>query len=95
MNFNAAFENSINYIENHLCGSIDCGKAAQFMGCSEFHYQRMFSYLAGVPLSEYIRRRKMTLAAFDLQKTDEIEFCAVQSLPDSAQPAPCRPNHAA
>ena len=30
----------------------------------------MFSYIAGVPLSEYIRRRRMTMAAFELQQTD-------------------------
>ena len=32
--------------------------------------KRMFAYLAGVPLSEYIRRRKMSLAAVDLQSGD-------------------------
>ncbi|MGE4485084.1 MAG: GyrI-like domain-containing protein, partial [Oscillospiraceae bacterium] len=40
--------------------------------CSVFHYQRMFSYIAGIPLGEYIRRRRMTEAAFDLQ-TDGIK----------------------
>jgi AraC family transcriptional regulator len=30
----------------------------------------MFSFLAGVPLSEYIRRRRMTLAAFELQNSE-------------------------
>ncbi|KUO49102.1 MAG: AraC family transcriptional regulator, partial [Desulfitibacter sp. BRH_c19] len=33
--------------------------------CSEYHFQRMFSFLAGVTLSEYIRRRRLTLAAFE------------------------------
>jgi len=32
-----------------------------------YHFQRMFSYMAGMPLAEYIRRRKMSLAAVDLQ----------------------------
>jgi AraC family transcriptional regulator len=36
-----------------------------------FHFQRMFSYLAEVPLGEYIRRRKMTKAAADLQSGSE------------------------
>ena len=35
--------------------------------CSAYHFQRMFSFMAGIPLSEYIRRRKMSLAAVDLQ----------------------------
>lgn len=32
-----------------------------------YNFTRMFSFLAGVTLSEYIRRRRLTLAAFDLQ----------------------------
>jgi AraC family transcriptional regulator len=31
----------------------------------------MFAFITGVPLSEYIRRRRLTLAAFDLQKSKE------------------------
>lgn len=55
------------YIETQLEGEIDYGTAAKIAGCSAFHFQRIFTYLAGVPLSEYIRRRRMTKAAFDLQ----------------------------
>ena len=60
---------AVDYIEKNLTGTIDYRQAAQIAYCSEFHFQRMFSYIAGIPLSEYIRRRKMTEAAFDLQKT--------------------------
>jgi AraC family transcriptional regulator len=38
--------------------------------CSEFHFKRMFSFLAGIPLSEYIRRRRLTLAAFELKDSN-------------------------
>lgn len=58
---------SIRYIEENLAGEIDYGLAAKTACCSTFHYQRMFSYIAGIPLSEYVRRRRMTAAAFDLQ----------------------------
>lgn len=58
---------SIRYIEENLAGEIDYGQAAKIACCSMFHYQRMFAYIAGIPLSEYIRRRRMTAAAFDLQ----------------------------
>lgn len=61
---------AINYIEQNLTDEIDYDRAAQIACCSSFHFRRMFSYIAGVSLSEYIRRRKMTLAAFDLQSTD-------------------------
>ena len=61
---------AINYIEKNLTKEIDYDKAAQIACCSTFHFRRIFSYIAGVSLSEYIRRRKMTLAAFDLQSTE-------------------------
>lgn len=62
---------SIDYIEENLEGEINYEHAARIACCSTFHFQRMFSYIAGVPLSEYIRRRRMTAAAFDLQTTDK------------------------
>lgn len=71
MDINLAFENVVNYIEANLCGDIDYEKAALMVGTSEFHFQRMFSFLTGIPIAEYIRRRRMALAAFDLQKSDE------------------------
>ncbi len=62
---------SVSYIEAHLADEINLDKVAQIACCSTFHFQRMFSYIADVSLSEYIRRRKMTLAAFDLQRGNE------------------------
>lgn len=65
-NLNAA----LNYIEQHLADEIDYKEAARLAVCSEYHFKRMFSFLAGVTLSEYIRRRRLTLAAFELQHQD-------------------------
>jgi len=59
--------NAINYIESHLADEVSYDRAAQHAHCSTHHFQRMFSFLMGVPLSEYIRRRRLTLAALDLQ----------------------------
>ncbi len=61
---------SINYIEEHLTEEINYDQLAKIACCSTFHFQRMFSYIASVPLSEYIRRRRMTLAAFELQNSE-------------------------
>ena len=60
---------AVNYIEENLSGTIDYSTAAKIACCSTFHFQRMFSYIADIPLSEYIRRRRMTAAAFELQTT--------------------------
>ena len=59
--------NAIDYIESHIREEIDYAEAAKIACCSTYHFQRMFAYMAGVPLSEYIRRRRMSLAAADLQ----------------------------
>jgi AraC family transcriptional regulator len=58
---------ALNYIEENLADEIDFAEVAKRAYCSEYHFKRMFSFLAGVPLSEYIRRRRLTLAAFDLR----------------------------
>lgn len=57
----------LSYIEQRLAEEIDMSEAARLACCSEYHFTRMFSFLAGVPLSEYVRRRRLTLAAFELQ----------------------------
>lgn len=61
---------AINYMEEHLEDAIDLEKVAEIACCSAFHFQRMFSSIADIPLSEYIRRRKMTRVALDLQSRD-------------------------
>lgn len=62
---------AIDYIESNLDGDIDYVKIAETALCSQYHFQRMFAFLIGLPLSEYIRRRRLTLAAFDLQNGNE------------------------
>lgn len=62
---------AIEYIEDNIGDIIDRRKAAQIAACSEFHFQRMFVFIIGVTVTEYIRRRRMTCAAFDLINTDK------------------------
>jgi len=62
---------AIEYIENNLCNTINYDNAARIACCSTYHFQRMFSYITNVTLAEYIRRRRLTLAAFDLQNSDD------------------------
>lgn len=61
---------AIDYMEEHLTDEIDYEQLGRIACCSSYHFQRMFTYMAGIPLSEYIRRRKMSLAAVDLQGSD-------------------------
>lgn len=61
---------AIDYIEDHLDQEISYDEAARIACCSTYYFQRIFSYVSGRSLSEYIRRRRMTQAAFELQRTD-------------------------
>ena len=61
---------AIYYMEEHIREELDMEEVARIACCSTYHFQRMFAYMADVPLSEYVRRRRMSLAAVDLQSGD-------------------------
>ncbi|MFI0258653.1 GyrI-like domain-containing protein [Streptomyces sp. NPDC017056] len=53
-------------IEECLGGRIDVGELARVALTTEYHFRRLFSALAGLPLSEYIRRRRLTVAGAEV-----------------------------
>ncbi|MFE7126693.1 GyrI-like domain-containing protein [Streptomyces sp. NPDC057617] len=53
-------------IERSLDQSIEVAALARTAATSEYHLRRMFSALAGLPLSEYIRRRRLTVAGAEV-----------------------------
>ncbi|OPG10963.1 AraC family transcriptional regulator [Streptomyces sp. GKU 895] len=57
---------AMEHIECHLDQDIEVAALARVAATSEYHLRRMFSALAGMPLSEYIRRRRLTLAGADV-----------------------------
>jgi AraC family transcriptional regulator len=61
---------AMKYIEENLTNEIDFKVVARLAHCSEYHFKRMFSFLAGITLSEYIRRRRLSLAAFELHNSN-------------------------
>ncbi len=61
---------AINYIEDNITCDIDYKEIAKIACCPNYHFQRIFSFITEVPLSEYIRRRRLTLAAFELQQNN-------------------------
>ncbi len=58
---------AVNYIEEHICEELNYEQLGRLAGCSPYHFQRIFTYLGGITLSEYVRRRRMSLAAVDLK----------------------------
>ncbi|MEY8403736.1 AraC family transcriptional regulator [Oscillospiraceae bacterium 44-34] len=63
---------ALDELERSLNGEIRLEELGRLAGCSPYHFQRMFSYLAGVPLKEYVRRRRMTRAAADLRAGEKV-----------------------
>jgi AraC family transcriptional regulator len=63
----SSMNKALAYIEEHLMEDIDYREVSKIAYCSEYHFKRMFSFLSGISLSEYIRRRRLTLAALDLK----------------------------
>lgn len=68
----------VGFVDDHLAEGIDVAGLAASLGTTEYHVRRMFSSLAGMPLSEYIRRRRMTVAAADLLGDDDLLTIAVR-----------------
>ncbi|MEU6609935.1 AraC family transcriptional regulator [Streptomyces shenzhenensis] len=57
---------AMGHIEDHLGGQVDVARLARIAATSEYHLRRMFSALAGMPLSEYVRRRRLTVAGAEV-----------------------------
>ncbi|MFF9222064.1 AraC family transcriptional regulator [Streptomyces viridosporus] len=56
----------LEYIERRLDQEVDVTELARITATSEYHLRRMFSALAGMPLSEYVRRRRLTVAGAEV-----------------------------
>ncbi|GAB7032461.1 AraC family transcriptional regulator [Streptomyces sp. NPDC021749] len=57
---------ALEHIESHLDQRIEAAELARIAVTSEYHFRRLFSALAGLPLSEYIRRRRLTVAGAEV-----------------------------
>ena len=61
----------IDYVESHLCDEISSDEVSRIIACPYTVFQRSFVQITGVTLSEYIRRRRLTSAAYEIQNTDK------------------------
>ncbi|MEU9031202.1 AraC family transcriptional regulator [Streptomyces sp. NPDC048383] len=66
----SALNRLVDLVEEHLDEEPDVQGLATACGTTQYHLRRMFSSLAGMPLSEYVRRRRMTVAAADVVRGD-------------------------
>jgi AraC family transcriptional regulator len=68
----------VDQIEERLGEDLDVDALAGTMGTTGYHARRMFSSLAGMPVSEYVRRRRMTVAAADVIGDEDLLTIAVR-----------------
>jgi AraC-like DNA-binding protein len=61
---------AIHYIENHITDDICIDEISNHAYSSSSHFQFIFHMVAGMPIGEYIRNRRLSLAAQDLLKTN-------------------------
>jgi AraC family transcriptional regulator len=74
----ASLNRLVELVERELGEDVDIARLASALGTTEYHLRRMFSSLAGMPLSEYVRRRRMTVAAADVLGDEELLAIAVR-----------------
>lgn len=70
MNWYERMNKAIDYIEDNLGAQIDFDEISKIMCQSAVNFQRTFSIVTDITVNEYIRRRRMTLAAFELQNSN-------------------------
>ena len=66
MNLIDGLQNAINYMEDNITEDIDYDKIAEVACSSRFYFQRIFQIVCGYTLGEYIRSRRLSLAAEEL-----------------------------
>ncbi|MCL1899783.1 MAG: AraC family transcriptional regulator, partial [Promicromonosporaceae bacterium] len=58
---------AVAYLEDHLTEELDIEAVARVAHCSPYHFQRIFPFMTSLTLAEYVRRRRMSLAAVELR----------------------------
>ncbi len=73
MNWTKVLKESIAYIEQNLNSDLSLERLSEHVHISEYYYQKAFSIMTGYTIGEYIRNRRLYLAALDLiEKNDKV-----------------------
>lgn len=71
MNMLECMNTTIEYIEEHLLEELHMPRIAKAAGSSEGDIQKVFYALTGISIAEYVRRRRLSLAGYELQKGEQ------------------------
>lgn len=66
MNIYKELNKIIDYIENHLEDKINYKDLSKMIGVNEYTFQRIFSLISNVSITEYIRNRRLSIAGQEL-----------------------------
>ena len=72
MDWLESMNKAVEYLEANITEKLDIEKVAKIALSSTFHFQRMYHMITGVTIGEYIRRRRLTLAAQDIISGEKI-----------------------
>lgn len=62
----------IDYIEDHLTDDLSLERISEYAGVSDYHFRKIFFYLSGLTLSEYIKNRRLSEANKDLLRGEKV-----------------------
>lgn len=65
-----SLQTAIDYMEEHLLEDMSIESIAKQANFSVFHFQRTFTILTDISVGDYLRRRRLTLAAHELNRTN-------------------------
>ena len=92
--WNDGIARAIAYMEDHLTEELEIEKIAEQAYVSSFYFQKIFHVLCGFTVGEYIRNRRLTLAAEELTTTDvkviDVAIKYSYDSPDSFAKAFCK-----
>ena len=78
MDWIQGIQKAINYIEENITEKINYEKVAKCAYSSSFHFQKVFGIICGFTLGEYIRKRRLTLAGYDLLNMKRLKVFPVR-----------------
>ncbi len=70
-------EEVIELLEQNITSEVDCDALAAKMNLSVYEFRRIFSFIIGCPISEYIRRRRLSLAACEIMANDKADLLEI------------------
>ena len=68
MHYTDRINQILDYIESHLTSEISYARMAEMMAMSVYEFRRIFAFIIGTPISDYIRLRRLSASVFDLQE---------------------------